>query len=259
LRLETDGLPPKTEAPHITLLDSFSSKDRIVKEAEILREIAAKLEPIEVELKNIRYFSHAKRGWTLYAEPEVISHNKNAFKDLQKAFYNGISSSGAEWLEFKMTPQKFLPHVSLGKIGSEDKLTQLQQQMSTTWQPIRFTIKEIYLLSKLVHDTTVREIIPLGNSNSMNADFPAVPFPVDSYSININWIPPRSKDQDLKELFQKEFSSVIEAKVIFKTIENQNYTKGWGNVTFSVKEERDQALARKWTLFSKPLELFPCD
>jgi 2'-5' RNA ligase len=262
LRLETDGLPPKTEAPHITLLDSFSSSDRIVTTSEALIAAAAKIEPFEVELSNIKYFSHsAKRGWTLYAEPEVITDwkGKNPLMELQKLMYNGVTNSGAEWLEFKMTPQNFLPHVSLGKIGTEDKLKELREKVAANWQPIRFWVKEIYLLTKLVHDTTVRYCIPLGTGLHMASEFPPTPFPTDTYSININWIPSGSTDDDLKSLFQKTYSSVITAQVIVKTIEQKNFTKGWGNVVFSSKSDRDQALTRKWTLYSKPLELFPCD
>jgi len=261
LRLDTDGLPPKTEAPHITLLDSFSSPDRIVKAATVFREAAAQIEPFEIELKKICYFSHSKRGWTIYAQPDVLLvNNKNPLKELQRLLYQGVSKSDCEWLEFKTTPQKFLPHVSLGKVSSQEKLEQIQTKLSQSWQPIRFRVQEIFLLSKLVHDTTVRYVIPLGGiPEGSPGDFLPVAFPEGTYSININWIPPGSSDEDLRDLFAKVYNTVVEAKIIFKTIEKQNYTKGWGNVVFTNKAHRDNAISKKWILHSKPLELFPCD
>jgi len=184
---------------------------------------------------------------------------KNPLFELQKLLYHSVTKAGGEWLEFHTPPEKFLPHISIGKVSSEEKLQQVKSQLSKDWQPIRFTVKEIYLLSKLVHDTTVRYVIPLGGfPESRETDFKPVPFPSDSYSININWIPPGATDSDLNEVFAKYYK-VLEAKVIFKTIEQKNYVKGWGNVVFANKAERDEALAKKWTLFDKPLELFPCD
>jgi 2'-5' RNA ligase len=261
LRLDTDGLPPKTEAPHITLLDSFSSPDILVNVSEAMKEVAAQVEPFEIELKKINYFSHSKRGWTLYAEPEVqLQNNKNPLKELQNLLYTVVPKSDCKYLEFQYSPQKFLPHISLGKVASQDKLEQLKTKLSQTWQPIRFRVTEIYLLTKLVHDTTVRCVIPLGRiPEPSRGDFLAVPFPEGIYSINVNWIPAGSTDEDLSNLFGKVYKSVVEAKVIFKTIEKQSYTKGWGNVVFSNKADRDEALGRKWVLYSKTLEVFPCD
>jgi len=255
---ETDGLPPKLEAPHITLLDSFSSNDRFATAAELFKLAASEIEPFEITLKNFKYLTHGeKRGFTIFIEPEISKRNgKNPLHELQKALYDQVEKAG-NWLELKMPPEKFIPHVSLGKVGNKEKLDKIMKEYSTTWEPITFCVNEIYILSKLVHDTVVRHVIPLGKYPALPQFIP-IPFPTNGeYSLNVNWIPPGSTNEDLQEVFA--VCGAIKAEVVFKTIECKDYTKGWGHVSFGSKEERDKTLGRKFLLKGKVLEIFPCD
>jgi len=51
----------------------------------------------------------------------------------------------------------------------------------------------------------------------------------------------------------------VSAVVVFKTIDAKDYTKGWGNVVFGSRKERDDVLGKRFFLFKKELEIFPCD
>jgi len=254
----TDGLPPKTVAPHITLLDSFSSNDRFEKVAVLFKEAVSNIEPFEITIKQFRYFTHSsERGYTLYLEPEIFYHDKNPLLELQRLLYEQVNNSGLEWLEHKMTPRKFTPHVSLGKVSTKVKLDEVLQKYQPTWETITFRVTEIYILSKLVHDTVIRHVIPLGKFQSHPPQFDIVPFPNGTYSVNVNWVPAGSNSDDLRDVFKAY--KAVSALVVFKTIDAKDFTKGWGNVVFSCRNDRDKVLGNRFFLFSKELEIFPCD
>jgi len=242
---ETDGLPPKLEAPHITLLDSFSSTDRMATAAELFKQAASNVEPFDVTLRGFKYFTHGqKRGFTLYIEPEITFTDKNPLCVLQKALYDQVDGKAGVWLEHGMHPDKFTPHVSLGKVGTKEKLDKIMTEYSTKWEPITFRVTEIYILSKLIHDTVVRHTIPLGKFSNSLPRFNPIPFPENGeYSLNVNWIPPGSTNEDLVEVFAS--FGAIKGEVVFKTIEHKEYTKGWGNVAFKTREDRDNAMGKK--------------
>lgn len=117
----TDGLPPKIEAPHISLLDSFSSTNRFDKEVEMFKNIASLIEPFTVTLNKMSFFTHsAAKGFTLYLEPEG---NLNFFfsyqfticnlgqvaelMNLQKMVYE-YCKNHFKWLEWKIIPGNFI-------------------------------------------------------------------------------------------------------------------------------------------------------
>jgi len=259
---ETDGLPPKLEAPHITLLDSFSSNDRMATAAELFKEAASNIEPFEITLRGFKFFTHGqKRGFTLYIEPEITSSSfsgKNPLHELQKVLFDQVAGKAGEWLEHNMLPEKFTPHVSLGKVGNKEKLDKVMSEYATKWEPITFQVTEIYILSKLIHDTVVRYTIPLGKFSTSPPRFIPIPFPANGeYSINVNWVPPGSTKEELEKVFASY--GAIGAEVVFKSIEHKEYTKGWGNVTFKSREDRDNTLGKKFLLNGKVLEIFPCD
>jgi len=258
---ETHGLPPKIEAPHITLLDTFSSPDRMEKAAKKFREVASSIDPFQITLRTLQYFTHgAKRGYTLYVDPEIpLVNGRNPLLELQRKLHSVCASEKFEMLEFQYPPEKFLPHVSLGKISSESVLTETMKKYSENWEVITCTVTEFSIMSKLVHDTVVRHAIPLGkNPTKFPVEFQPVPFPKDgTYSLNINWVPPGSTDSELLSVFAT--CGATQAKTVFKNIDRIAFTKGWGQVTFPTKNRRDDALKRKWSLKGSSLECFPCD
>lgn len=129
------------------------------------------------------------------------------------------------------------------------------------WAPITFEVKQLYLMSKLVHDTVVRFAIPLGENVPMNhlPLFKEHPFPPGTqYSININWIPPHTSEAEVCGAFRAY--NPVSAQVIFKTLgSDSSYLKGWGNIVFHTKEDRDKALLDSFYIRGKRLETFPCD
>jgi len=258
---ETHGLPPKIEAPHITRLDSFSSTDRMAEAAKLFRQAAAEVEPFEVSLKELKYFTHGqKRGFTIYLDPEItpLQNGANPLCELQRKLYTKCLEGRFQMLEDKISPSQFTPHVSLGKISSKVDLDKALQTYGTKWEVITFTVTQVQILSKLVHDTVVRHVIPLGKNPTDIAEFDPVPFPTDgTYSININWVPQGTSNEDLQKCFSE--LEAVKAEVVFKTIDRQDYTKGWGHVTFPNREKRDGALRKNWSINEQRLEVFPCD
>jgi 2'-5' RNA ligase len=260
--LGTAGLPPKTEAPHITLLDSFSSPDRMEEARRLFTEAAQTVEPFTITLKTLKYFEHKARGFTLYLDPEMEPTEDGHYplSVLQERLYNNYRH--ADWLEFKTPPSKFTPHVSLGKVSTKEELDDIMRRYGENWTPITFEVKEIYLMSKLVHDTVVRFAIPLGAKPSLVREplFEEHSFPPgNQYSININWIPPYSTEDDVCGVFRSY--RPVSAQLIFKNLgSDSSYIKGWGNVIFETKADRDRALLdNSFYLRGKKLEIFPCD
>jgi len=229
-----------------------------MKEAvEIFTEVAAEIQPFEVTLKELKHFVHGeKRGHTLYLDPEVTLL-EDGTSPLQNLYDKLMARSRhLNWLEGK----KFSPHVSLGKIKSPEELIKVKKEYGENWKTITWTVTEFQVMSKLVHDTVVRYTIPLGVSRDIRIPhFPSIPFPNDgSYSININWIPRGSLTRDLLQCFSGD--GATDAKIEFKSLGcDSSYLKGWGNVTFKTKEQRDKALTKSYQLRGARLEIFPCD
>jgi len=258
---ETHGLPPKIEAPHVTLLDSFSSADRMAEAVKLFRQAASEVEPFEVSLKELKYFTHGqKRGFTIYLDPEIkpLANGANPLHELQRKLYAKCLEGRFQMLEDKIAPSQFTPHVSLGKISSKTELDKAMETYGAKWEVITFTVTQFQILSKLIHDTSVRHVIPLGKTPTDVVDFDPAPFPTDgTYSVNINWVPAGTSNADLQKCFTE--LNAVKAEVVFKTIDRQDYTKGWGHVTFPNKEYRDNALRKNWSINGQRLEVFPCD
>jgi len=262
--LGTDGLPPKIEAPHITLLDSFSSSDRFKDAAVKFARALERTAPFTLEFKTFKYFTHRNGNFTLYLDPEPEGHKELVV--LQRTLYNACF--GFTMLEHKLLPHKFVPHLSLGKVASKERLDDLIQQYAASWVTLRFEVKEIYLMSKLLHDTVVRYVIPLGAKlPHVQAQLPLYPpcfepiaFPPgEQYSININWIPHGATDVELLEMFKPH--GAIAAQVVFKSIKHDDFTKGWGHVIFKDLSSRDAVVQKGDTFVMRRsrLEIFPCD
>lgn len=255
--LGTAGLPPKIEAPHITLLDTFSCQDRMKEAYELFKEVAQDIEPFDVTLKELCHFEHgAQKGFTLYLNPEIekIEGDKTGLDLLYEKLM--ARCPHFNWLESR----PFSPHVSLGKIKTAEELARVKAEYGSNWQTITFTVREFQIMSKLVHDTVVRYTVPLGRPRDLLIPhFDPFPFPIDgTYSININWVPRNTTKDQLLKVFEPDGG--IRAEVEFKSLgSDASYSKGWGNVVFRNKAERDKALSRTYSIQGSNLEIFACD
>jgi len=223
----------------------------------IFTEVAQDIPPFEVTLKELCHFQHGvQKGFTLYLNPEIaeIEPGKTPLLLLYERLME--KTKHLTWLESK----SFSPHVSLGKIKTADELAAVKKKYGENWTPIKFTVKEFQVMSKLLHDTVVRYTIPLGRPRDINIpDFESFPLPNNTtYSININWVPAGATKQDLQAVFTAD--GAIDADVVFKSLgSDASYSKGWGHVTFQTKEQRDAALKKSYVLGGSNLEIFPCD
>ncbi|BBM86706.1 2'-5' RNA ligase family protein [Candidatus Uabimicrobium amorphum] len=246
----TVGWPPKLEAPHITLLDPIAADDRFEDMRKHLCEALKDFPVFTVKLSKFDFFRHRRRGYTLYLVPEV--NPQNALRELQSAI--STACTNLHFLENKIS-RGFNPHVSIAKIADEKTLHNTMEKLQKNWKPIEFQVQEIYIMSKLLHDTVVRHVVPFSANTTPN--FSPIPFSqYGQHSININHVPLGTTKKQLLNTFQQ--LDALKARVTFKTTGSQKQ-KGWGHVIFPSKEKRDQALHHDFYIDENLLEIFPCD
>ena len=141
--------------PHITMLSPFVRPVDFDKAVEDLVEVLKNFEPFDVEINSIKLFDNGT-SFTLYFDPEVVDKERSGiireiYEQVAKVFPEGAEKS-------------FEPHIGIVYTKKAYEAHQLHKKYQENWQPMRFTIKEIYINSRTGQEDPflVRRVVPLG-------------------------------------------------------------------------------------------------
>ena len=123
--------------PHITLLYPFRPASAFDQVTPPLKKVCRSLEPFEIKLARFDLFIHTRRKATLYLIPEPAK----AIKELQKALLETVPDCD----DVTRFAGGFTPHLSVGQISSHEAHT-LCAKLQATWQPLAFTLLNVYLI-----------------------------------------------------------------------------------------------------------------
>ena len=123
--------------PHITLLYPFRPFATFERLTPLLTQVCDSVEPFEVKLTRFDLLIHTRRKATFYLIPEPAS----AFKTLQKALLK-IAPDCDDVARFA---GGFRPHLSVGQARSQEAQA-LCAKLQATWQPLAFTLSQVYLI-----------------------------------------------------------------------------------------------------------------
>lgn len=126
--------------PHITLLYPFMPKGNFNKILPDLAQVGWEQPPLELTLTTFRWFRHGRESYTVWLAPEP----EGAVVKLHGALL-GAFPEFADTGSFK---DGFSPHLSVGQVEGTAKLRRLVDELQTGWEPLRFTVGELSLISR---------------------------------------------------------------------------------------------------------------
>jgi 2'-5' RNA ligase len=159
--VRTQYIPDARCGPHISFIDPFVLPHHYPEAAKLLREALADFPPFQVRLAKFGHFIHSKSA-TLFLEPEFDP--PSAVDVLLERILSVFPQCDDT---VKKGKGKFVAHVSVAKCKNENELKRLQAKLEQNYNPISFTLKEIYLLHR--HGTDpfeVKEVVHLGPEGS---------------------------------------------------------------------------------------------
>lgn len=124
--------------PHINLLYPFKPKSSFSQVLDVLVHACSQIEPFYITLSEVNYFKHGKQGFTLWLDMD----NSDQLVRLQQSVWEMVP----ECNELNSFPSGYTPHLSIGQSKSGEKALRLLEKLQTTWQPIRFQVKELHLI-----------------------------------------------------------------------------------------------------------------
>lgn len=125
--------------PHLTLLYPFAPKRDFKAVLPELAQVGWSQKPFELTLSTFRSFRHGP-AYTVWLEPEP----KAAVVGLHKALLEALPQFG-DTASFK---GGFTPHLSVGQVEGAAKLKRLIGELQEGWQPLRFEVSEMSLISR---------------------------------------------------------------------------------------------------------------
>jgi 2'-5' RNA ligase len=126
--------------PHLTLLYPFAPKRDFNRVLPELAPVGWSQRPFEVTLARFSWFRHARERYTVWLEPEP----KAPVVALQEALYRALPAF-SDTRSFK---GGFTPHLSVGQVEGEGRLRRLIGELAASWEPLRFTVSEVCLISR---------------------------------------------------------------------------------------------------------------
>ena len=126
--------------PHLTLLYPFAPKRAYKSVLPELAQVGWSQRPFELTFSTFRSFRHARESYTVWLEPEP----KAALVALHAALLGALPQF-ADTGSFK---GGFTPHLSVGQVEGAAKLRRLMGELQAGWQPLRFTVGDVVLISR---------------------------------------------------------------------------------------------------------------
>lgn len=123
--------------PHITLLYHFRPVSSFEQVLPILAQACRSFKPFEVQLARFDLFAQSRRNATVYLIPEPAA----ALKALHKALLEIVPDCD----DVVRFAGGFTPHLSVGQVRSQEAHT-LCSGWQATWQPLAFTLTDVYLV-----------------------------------------------------------------------------------------------------------------
>ena len=127
--------------PHINLIYPFRP-ERFFKELSIkLEKECSDISSFHLTLREIKFFSHGKRNYTIWLAPEP--------RDLISILQDKILKIVPDCDYFIKNQNGYISHLSLGQItGSKDQLKKMLVHLQKEWIPLSFYVNTISLISR---------------------------------------------------------------------------------------------------------------
>ncbi len=120
--------------PHVTLLYPFRPREEFDEAAAALTSLG--IEPFEVTLANVRFFSHYEWSHTIWLEPEPAESWKRLHAAVLSRFPDCDDTSKYE--------NGFTPHLSVG----QSRTAELARELQLGWRSQAWHVNEVALVAR---------------------------------------------------------------------------------------------------------------
>ena len=124
--------------PHITLIYPFRPRREFAAVAEQFSVLCQAIQPFRIDLEEIRVFRHRRESSTLWLAPQP----KEPLVELQTM----LASTVPDCDDVTRHREGFTPHLTLGQVQGEAKMSALQQALQDDWRPMSFSVCEVNLI-----------------------------------------------------------------------------------------------------------------
>ena len=124
--------------PHLTLICPFVPREMFDQAAKVIRRVCRSLEPFDVQLTDVTYFSHGKGFYTLWTKPEF---NEPLYRLHDELSHRLLLDVGLDAWE-----ERFRPHLCVGQVRGTAKTVAAVQEISKVWNPVRFTVSNVAMI-----------------------------------------------------------------------------------------------------------------
>jgi len=155
--------------PHISLLQPFLEYKNFAKGSQLLEQALSHFQPFQLDFSEFKLFKNGA-STTMYLDPVITP--PNALDDLYKI----VAAVYPEVQEMSRSGSNFEPHIGVGYFKDVREAERLQKKYQQGWTPMKFTVKEIYIMSRVREDPfEVRSVIPLAGNKSNVPHFQTKP------------------------------------------------------------------------------------
>jgi 2'-5' RNA ligase len=126
--------------PHITLIHPFRPESEFKSLESSFFTICKSIKSFEISLLKINHFYHPKQNYTLWLAPEPDSLIFN----LQSKLLAITPDCG----DVNLFQSGFKPHLSIGQIRGNQKLTKFKKKFQETWIPFKFKTKSVHFIAR---------------------------------------------------------------------------------------------------------------
>jgi 2'-5' RNA ligase len=160
--------------PHFSFLDPFVMPDELDVGANLLKQSFKNMEPFQVTLGDLQYFKH-KNSSVLYLDP--VTEPKSMLDALMQEALQIFPQCDDQVTK---GTGGYVPHMTLARFKREAELLKYKQELERTWEPITFTVNEVYVAHRKNRDPfELTHVIPLGEERR-NPYFGLGSVPIDS-------------------------------------------------------------------------------
>eukprot|EP00005_Dracoamoeba_jomungandri_P003874 CAMPEP_0174258870 /NCGR_PEP_ID=MMETSP0439-20130205/7788_1 /TAXON_ID=0 /ORGANISM="Stereomyxa ramosa, Strain Chinc5" /LENGTH=306 /DNA_ID=CAMNT_0015342541 /DNA_START=39 /DNA_END=959 /DNA_ORIENTATION=+ len=238
--------------PHANFVYGFLPDAYFDEAQEKLAQTVLDVAPFWVSFDSFRYFAHSRRSFTAWLEPTVIGGDQSVLVDLQSKLESAYPHCNEQSTK---SDAGFIPHVSVGQFKNEAQMKKCIKEWESNWEPIRFLVKEMYIISRTRDDPfEVRKVIPFGlpydesttptditdeelqDISTDQSFFQEIPKPAttDDFKVHVGGLPRNVSDAQLEALFSTQLALDVKSAKVSKTAQGQS--RGFGFVELTSVE-----------------------
>jgi endonuclease/exonuclease/phosphatase family metal-dependent hydrolase/2'-5' RNA ligase len=150
--------------PHITLLHPFLPYHLFDQAEREIRDALQNFKPFDITLRTFDYAGKTK-NCIMYLKPET--NPPDTISELQTILQNLYPH--CDDVVQRTDSKVYAPIITMGMINTPNEVKKFMKLYQAKWKPVTFTVKEIYLMSRVGDEQyQVRNVIPLGTNSSLD-------------------------------------------------------------------------------------------